>query len=270
MDLRCVYTDLDGTLLGHGASLFTDHDGNFSMMQARALEACSRAGVEVVIMSGRRRAQVHEDARIIGQSSFIFEAGSAFEIDRELTMMTGDFELDPELNVVEQMSGRGVPELLFEAFDGKLEFHEPWHTGREMSHLFRGEVDTAQANTLLEEKGHGDLRLLDNGAINRTMAGIEVAHCYHLVPREVSKARAVAAHAQARGYAREETIAVGDSVEDLEVAPSVGKFFVVANGPERDPGVKSAMAGFDNVTVTEGRSGDGFYEAVVTSLMGRA
>lgn len=267
MALRCVYTDLDGTLLGQGASLFTDHDGNFSMMQARALEACSRAGVEVVIMSGRRRVQVHEDARIIGQTSFIFEAGSAFEIDRELTMMTGDFELDPDLNVVEQMSGRGVPDLLFESYPGKLEFHEPWHSGREMSHLFRGDVDTAEVNRLLEEKGHGDLRLLDNGAINRAMPGIEVAHCYHLVPRGVSKARAVAAHAQARGYAKEETIAVGDSVEDLEVAPAVGRFFVVANGPERDPGVKAAMAGFDNVTVTEGRSGDGFYEAVVSTLM---
>src|SRR5680860_245301 len=120
MDLRCVYTDLDGTLLGHGASLFTDHDGDFSMMQARGLEACSRAGVEVVIMSGRRRVQVHEDARIIGQTSFIFEAGSAYEIDRELTMMTGDFELHPELNVVEQMSERGVPDLLFETYPGKI------------------------------------------------------------------------------------------------------------------------------------------------------
>lgn len=269
MDLRCVYTDLDGTLLGHGASLFTDHEGNFSMMQARGLEACARAGVEVVIMSGRRRVQVHEDARIIGQTSYIFEAGSAFEIDREQTLMTGDFELDPELNVVEQMSARGVPDLLLQAYSGKLEFHEPWHAGREMSHLFRGEVDTAEVNSMLEEKGHGDLRLLDNGAINRSMPEIEVAHCYHLVPRGVSKARAVTAHAQAQGYALEETIAIGDSVEDLEVAPSVGQFFIVANGPERDPGVKSAMARFDNVTVTEGRSGDGFYEAVVTSIMGR-
>ena len=48
MSLRCVYTDLDGTLLGAGASLFTDEEGRFSMFQARALEACSRAGVEVV------------------------------------------------------------------------------------------------------------------------------------------------------------------------------------------------------------------------------
>lgn len=270
MGLRCVYTDLDGTLLGRGASLFKDHDGNFSMMQARGLEACSRAGVEVVIMSGRRRVQVHEDARIIGQASYIFEAGSAFEIDRELTMMTGDFEIDPELSVVEQMSARGVPDMLFERYPDRLEFHEPWHTGREMSHLFRGEVDTAEVNRLLEEEGHGDLRLLDNGAINRPMPGIQTPHAYHLVPRGVSKAGAVAAHARARGYTREETVGVGDSVEDLEVAPAVGRFFVVANGPERDPGVKAAIAGFDNVTVTEGRSGDGFYEAVVTSIMGRA
>lgn len=268
MSLRCVYTDLDGTLLGQGASLFTDHEGNFSMMPARGLEACHRAGVEVVIMSGRRQIQVHEDARIIGQTSFIFEAGGAFVMDRELTMMTGEFELIEGKTVVEQITDRGVPQFLFDRYPGHLEFHEPWHTGRTLSHLFRGDVDTAEVNRLLEEAGHGDLRLLDNGAISRKMPGIEVTHAYHLVPKGVSKAGAVAAHARARGYATEETIAVGDSVEDLEVAPSVGRFFIVANGPEGDPGVRSAISRFDNVTVTEGRNGEGFYEAVVTSLMG--
>ena len=49
---RCVYTDLDGTLLGRHGSLFRDSEGEFSMLQARALEACHRAGVEVVIQSG--------------------------------------------------------------------------------------------------------------------------------------------------------------------------------------------------------------------------
>lgn len=267
MSLRCVYTDLDGTLLGAGASLFTDEEGNFSMAQARALEACHRAGVEVVIMSGRRQVQVHEDARIIGQTSFIFEAGSAYSMDHEITMMTGEFELEPGKTVVEQISDRGVPDLLIGAFPGRLEFHEPWHLNREMSHLFRGEVDPAEANALLEENGHGDLRLLDNGAIHRKMEGIEQTHCYHLVPRGVSKAGAVAAHARARGYALEETIAVGDSLEDLEVAPSVGRFFVVANGPEKDPGVREALGRYPNATVTEARNGAGFYEAVVTSLM---
>lgn len=267
MGLRCVYTDLDGTLLGAGASLFTDEEGNFSMSQARGLEACARAGVEVVIMSGRRRVQVHEDARIIGQTSFIFDAGAAFSIDQEETLLLGDFELEPDQTPVERMSERGVPELLLESFEGRFEYHEPWHLNREMSHLFRGEVDTAEANRILEENGHGDLRLLDNGAIHRRMPGIEQAHCYHLVPKAVSKATAVAAHARARGYAKEDTIAVGDSLEDLEVAPAVGTFYVVANGPEKDPGVREALGRYPNAVVTEERNGAGFYEAVVTSLM---
>jgi HAD superfamily hydrolase (TIGR01484 family) len=265
--LRCVYTDLDGTLLGAGASLFADQEGNFSMMQARALEACHRAGVEVVIMSGRRRVQVHEDARLIGQSSFIYEAGSAFSIDGEITTATGEFIHEDGVNLVDQVSARGVPELLLEHFGDRFEYHEPWHLDREMSHLFRGEVDTAEANRLLDEHGHDDLRLLDNGAIHRKMAGIEVAHVYHLVARGASKANAVATHARARGYDREQTIAVGDSLEDLEVAESVGSFFMVANGPERDPGVKAALSSYPNATVTEGSNGEGFYEAVITSLM---
>ena len=74
--IRCVYTDLDGTLLGKGASLFRDAEGEFTLLAARALEACHRAGAEVVIKSGRRRAQVMEDARLIGQTSYIFEVGA--------------------------------------------------------------------------------------------------------------------------------------------------------------------------------------------------
>jgi hypothetical protein len=218
-------------------------------------------------MSGRRRVQVHEDARIMGQTSFIFDAGAAFSIDQEITMMLGDFELAPDSTPVETMSDRGVPELLLESFAGRFEYHEPWHLDREMSHLFRGDVDPAEANRLLEENGHGDLRLLDNGAIHRKMPGIEQAHCYHLVPKAVSKANAVAAHSRARGYAPEETIAVGDSLEDLEVAPAVGTFYVVANGPEKDPGVREAVGRYPNAVVTEERNGAGFYEAVVTSLM---
>src|SRR5687767_5749690 len=38
--LRCLYTDLDGTLLGRNGNLFGDADGNFSRSQALMLEAC--------------------------------------------------------------------------------------------------------------------------------------------------------------------------------------------------------------------------------------
>jgi hydroxymethylpyrimidine pyrophosphatase-like HAD family hydrolase len=270
MALRCAYTDLDGTLLGPGGSLFRDAEGGFSLMPARALEACHRAGVEVVIMSGRREPQVHEDARLIGQRSYIYEAGCAFVIEGEATLLTGDLAPSEEQGTIyEQIERRGIPAMLFERFEGRLEYHSPWHTGRVLSHLFRGKVDVAAANAILGEEGHDDLRLLDNGAIGRPMPGIEVTHAYHLVPRAVSKAAAVAAHMRARGYDAADCIAIGDSVEDLEVAAAVGRFFVVANGPERDPGLREAIGGRPNVTVTEGRMGEGFYEAIVSTLAER-
>jgi hydroxymethylpyrimidine pyrophosphatase-like HAD family hydrolase len=269
MALKCVYTDLDGTLLGKGGSLFRDPEGEFSSMQAKGLEACHRAGVEVVIMSGRREAQVMEDARLIGQSSYIYEAGCALAIDGETTLLTGDTTLDKRGTIYEQIEARGIPELLFGRFEGRLEHHSPWHTGRVYSHLFRGDVDVEEANRLLEQEGHLDLRLLDNGAISRSMPGLEIAHAYHLVPKPVSKANAVAAHMRARQYEPQECIGIGDSIEDLEVAAVVGRFFVVANGPRRDPGLGEAIGGYDNVMVTEGSMGDGFYEAVVSTMAER-
>jgi HAD superfamily hydrolase (TIGR01484 family) len=269
--LRCVYTDLDGTLLGHRGSLFRDPEGNFSLMQARALEACHRADVEVVIKSGRREPQVLEDARLIGQTAYIYEAGCAVMIDQEETVLIGEFEPDDGRTVYETIVDRGVPELLFESFAPALEYHAPWHTDRQHSHLFRGKIDVAEANAILEREGHDGLRLIDNGAIVRQMDGVEGrAHAYHLMPAAASKAKAVAFHMRARGYSPEECIAIGDSVEDLSVAEVVGRFFVPANGPERDAGLREVLSSgrYPNATVTEGAMGDGVYEAIVSTLAG--
>lgn len=270
MSLRCVYTDLDGTLLGKWGSLFRDADGSFSLRQARALEACHRADVEVVIMSGRREDTVRSDSRLIGQSSYIFEAGCAVMIDGERSCLTGDWKPQGDRTPAEQMLDAGIPDLLFERFPQRLDWHSPWHAQRVFSHLFRGKVDVTEANELLREHGHRDLRFLDNGTIARPMEGIDVAHAYHLVPGGASKAKAVAFHMRARGYDPAECIGIGDSIEDLESAASVGRFFCVANGPERDQALREALSGFANATVTDGAMGEGFYEAVVSTLAERS
>jgi hydroxymethylpyrimidine pyrophosphatase-like HAD family hydrolase len=269
--LRCLYTDLDGTLLGRFGSLFADADGNFSRSQALLLEACHRAGVEVVVMSGRREAQVLSDSRLMGQSSYIYEAGCGMVIDRERTFLTGpDWMPDERGDPADRIITSGIPELLFDRFADRLEWHAPWHEGRVLSLLFRGLVDVAAANELIAAHPDGaDLRFLDNGAISRPMEGIDVAHAYHLVPGGASKGQAVAAHMRARGYGREECIAAGDSIEDLGTAEHVGRFFCVANGYERDEPLRIALGAFDNVTVTEGRMGEGVYEAVVSTLARR-
>jgi hydroxymethylpyrimidine pyrophosphatase-like HAD family hydrolase len=269
MAIRCVYTDLDGTLLGHKGSLLRDADGGFTLLPMRALEACFRADVEVVLMSGRRRVTVAEDARLLGQTSFIYEVGCGLVIDGEETLLTGDLLPRDGLTVFDLIERSGAPRLLFEQYRGRLEHHSPWHRNRDISHLMRGLIDVAEADALLEQHGLGYLRLVDNGAIppKPSLPGLEgPPHAYHLMPRTASKANAVSMHMQARGYRPAECIAVGDSREDLGVADVVGRFFLVANAVEKDESIRAAAAARANVEVTEGRNGEGFYEAVVRAL----
>jgi hydroxymethylpyrimidine pyrophosphatase-like HAD family hydrolase len=268
--LRCLYVDLDGTLLGRGASLLRDGEGAFTTIGVRALEACARADVEVVLYSGRRRAQVFEDTRIIGARAYIFEAGSGLVIDGELQWLTGDL-VPNERTIFEQVAELGAPELLLERYAGRLEYHSPWHVDREVSHLFRGLVDPFEAEGTMREAGLDGLRLVDNGAIgyHATLPDIEHPHAYHLIPAAASKARAVATHMRARGYAREEVIAAGDSREDMGAADAVGTFWLVRNAIERDPTLREDIARHDNVRVAEDAFGAGVYEAVVTTLAER-
>jgi hydroxymethylpyrimidine pyrophosphatase-like HAD family hydrolase len=265
MAIRCVYTDLDGTLLGRGGGLLKDADGGFSLLGVRALEACARAGAEVVAVSGRRRDTTAEIARLLGQTAFAFELGCGLVVDGEQTLLTGHLQPRDGRTVYELIAESGAPALLLDRYAGKLEYHSPWHERREFTHLMRGLVDVDESNALLRENGHDDLRLVDNGAVapKPSLPDLEAApHAYHLMPASASKAAAVELHMRARGLFARDCIAIGDSREDVDIAPLVGRFFLVANGAEKDPG----LAAGTNVEVTEGRNGEGFYEAVVRSL----
>ena len=268
--MRCLYLDLDGTLLGRGGSLLHDGDGAVAIDGVRAVQACLRADVEVVLISGRRRAQVLEAARLLGQSAFAFEAGACLVLDGEEHWLTGEL-LPGELTIAEQIERSGAPALLLERYAGRLEYHDPWHVDRDVSHLFRGFVDAGEVDRLLAEHGHSGLRLVDNGlASSRSpaLAALPQVRCYHLVPQGASKAAAVALHARARGYQREETFAIGDSREDLACAAVVGELWLVANALADDPSLREALARYPNARVTDSAHGAGVYEAVTSTLMG--
>src|SRR3954466_15821408 len=266
MAIRCAYTDPPRTLLGRGGALLNDADGAFSLLAVRGLEACARAGAEVVPISGRRRPTVKEIARLLGQTSYVFEVGGGLSIDGEDTLLTGDLRPTDGKTVHDLITESGAAQLLLDRFAGGLGDHRPRHPARRVSHLMRGLGDAGEANALLADAGHAELRLVDNGAIAPKPSLKDLdgpPHAYHLMPAEASKAAAVEAHRRARGYAQGDCIAVGDSREDVGVAPAVGRFFLVANGAEKDASLRGAHV---NVEVTEARNGEGFYEAVVRSL----
>jgi hydroxymethylpyrimidine pyrophosphatase-like HAD family hydrolase len=270
MSVRCLYLDLDGTLLGRGASLLHDGEGRVSIEGVRAVQACLRAGVEVVPMSGRRRVQLAEDARLLGGSSYIYEAGACAVLEGEEHWLTGHMRPGEE-TIAQQIERGGAPALLLEHYAGRLEQHDPWHAEREVSHLFRGLVDAREVDGVLAEHGYEGLRLLDNGTVSRrspALAALPQVRGYHLLPAGVSKAAAVAFHRRARGYAREETFAIGDSREDLASAAHVSVFWLVANAIECDPSIRDALDAHENVRVCEAAHGAGVLEAVVATLMG--
>ena len=255
MALRCVYTDLDGTLLGRGGSLFRDADGGFSLAQARGLEACHRAGVEVVIMSGRREPQVHEAARLMGQSSYIYEAGCAFAIEGETTLMTGEMVPDASGTIYEQMEERGCRRCSSSTSragssttpPGTPDGSSPTSSAarststRPTSCSPSATRRPAPARQRRDRAPDGG----DRGADARLPPGAEDGQqggrCRRPRPRPRLRPR--------------RCIAVGDSVEDLEVAAAVGRFFVVANGPENDPGLRAYLSSWDNVDGHRGSDG---------------
>ncbi len=281
--LRCVYVDLDGTMVGRGGSLFHDEEGAVSLMGARAIEAAHRAGVEIVPVSGRRRDTVREPARALGATAFAFEIGGGLVVDGDEFWQTGGLQPEGGRSVFEQIVSRGVVDLLTHHFEGFIELHTPWHTGREVSVLFRGDVDVAVAQQLLADHGSGDLRLIDNGYVGGLPTGgtgfqggqgestldpaVESPRSYHLAPDSVSKAAAVDRHRRVRGYEIDETISVGDSAEDVGMAAATGAFWLVGGAAERDDAVTAARGEHSNVHVAEGGPGAAVYEAIVTTLM---
>lgn len=81
--LRCVYVDLDRTLRGAGGSFLHDADGAFTLLGARALEACERAGAELVPHSAEPSGTVEPLALLLGVRAWIADGGELLVLDGE-------------------------------------------------------------------------------------------------------------------------------------------------------------------------------------------
>jgi phosphoglycolate phosphatase len=255
--LRALYADLDGTLVGPGGSLFATAEGP-SSSAAEALAALHRAGVRLVLVSGRTRDQMREVARLVGAAGYIAELG-AFVVERshpeDVTPNFGAFRGPGTPFRAMARSGAGA--FLLERYPGRLEPHAPWaFQGREATMLFRGLIDEHEATDALRAVGYRWLEVCDNGRISRTYETLDVheVRVYHLVLRGVNKASAVRLHRERAGFRIEETAAVGDSVSDAQMASEVGAMVLV--GGATDP------HGRPNVTSTDSPAGDGFAEAI--------
>jgi hydroxymethylpyrimidine pyrophosphatase-like HAD family hydrolase len=238
----------------------------------------NRAGLQVVIVSGRSRIQLLEVARLCGWNDFIAEAGA---VRSHWTGSTREMVYDPGLwpeglpaagrPVIEEIVASGAYEALRDAFPGRIEYHDPWHLNRDASHVLRGCVAMSEAQAVLDT-----LRLpmgfVDNGVVRRqtpTLAceGMPV-HAYHIVPKGVSKRRAIELDLAARGLGPSDAVMIGDSFSDLECAPTVGVALLVRNALD-SASVTAELPAHPNAVVTRALRGDGWAEFARTWLAAR-
>ncbi len=279
--VEILYTDLDGTLLAPGGSLLADSSGSPSTALAETIVELAHAGVTIVPISGRNRVQLTELTRLVGWRDFIAEAGAVivrgagagatiaynYGAWSASTLAPGDTPYD----VIERS---GVVDALQQAFPGLVEYHTPWDRRREATHLLRGCLDVAEAQAVID---HIDppVDLIDNGMVRNagTLKCTDGArpHAYHLVPRGVSKAQAIALDLAARGLDRFQAAAIGDSATDIQMANSVAAMTLVANAFESS-GVLGELAERprDNIWRTAGQRCEGWSEFARIWLGARA
>lgn len=243
-----LYVDLDGTLLGRRGSLLHTVDGRPTAVGAEALVAVYRAGVTVVPVSGRRARDLAQDARILGLADHIAELGAVVVRDGVQTYVWGACPRGLGSTPREALLAAGALDVVLRL--GGLEVADPWDEGREGGVLLRGRIELEWAAAELDAAGIGWAQLVDNG-------GSRHLRSYHLVPRGVGKAGAVADDLEARGFDPAAAVAVGNSPEDATVARAVGTYVSV----ERVPGVP---------LVTSGRQVEGFAEVVAALLARRS
>jgi hydroxymethylpyrimidine pyrophosphatase-like HAD family hydrolase len=270
---RIVYTDLDGTMVGPRGSFWHTAQRELTAGPAAALLELHRAGVPLVLVSGRTFEQVIEAARIFAADGAIAELGAtvAWDAGRGLHRLRG--HLPPEFGdrtPMDVMTELGVVEDLMAAHPGRIEWHAPWHATHETDALLRGRVDALAVDAWLAERGAGWLTLKDNGAlpsVSRFTLDPEAMppHVYHLMPRGISKGAALAWDLERRGIDPRDAVAIGDSASDLEMAPAVGRLWITANGATAD-GMADLMGAVPNVTVTDAAMGEGWAQAVRHAL----
>src|SRR5919206_2813512 len=88
---RVVYTDLDGTMVGPRGSFWHTAGRELTDDPAAALLELHRAGVALVLVSGRTFEQVVEAARIFAADGAIAELGAtvAWDVGRGVHRLTG-------------------------------------------------------------------------------------------------------------------------------------------------------------------------------------
>jgi len=267
--LKVIYSDLDGTLFNDQGCLVKDAEDRFYLDAVRLLEKVEKKGWDLVIVSGRNKHTLRYNAQMIGVENYIAELGSelVYGLGKQVHVT---FDRDARCHDITYGSRdlERIISIMMERFPGRIESRMEWSRYRSFNALFLGDVDMEKANEVLREAGYGDLVFVDNGIskLMETSLDMEKMHLINLMPAGVTKASGLALDKKLRKFTQDNCIALGDSPEDLKMAPEVKYFFLMVNALEHREELESELPKYDNVFITGEAMNRGWNE-VIGSLL---
>lgn len=282
--IRCIISDTDNTMISHGSCLCAA-DGTLSHALIDALIRAEQHGISIVPCTGRNRAMIREDVRMLRLKSWIGEMGgiicthegSSATWQYECADMT--FDATKGLTPRELICQTGVVDDMLTRWQGALELYNDNGIGyqyREVTVAFRGTIPMDEAQAMLDRTSLA-LDFVDNGAVNRISGPttLDVAahadahtgalavpiHSYHICPRGLNKGFAAKKFMECMDLAPEEVLCCGDSPADCSMIDTGATFVLMANGA-KDPACTQALAHNSRAFVSHKPASDGFCEMI--------
>ncbi|WP_092862816.1 HAD family hydrolase [Quadrisphaera sp. DSM 44207] len=244
--VRLVATDLDGTLVRR--------DGSVSARTVAALDACRRAGVDVVAVTGRPPRWLADLADVVGRATAICANGAiVYDIARrrvvEARVLAPDDVLAAVAAVRAAVPGTTAAVETLQGFRREPDYRPRHHAGDDR-------VAAPLPQLLADDPGVVKLLLRCEGVpSDRALALAEEALCGLAEPthsglgglvevsaRGVSKAATLARLATQRGVDAAEVAAFGDMPNDLAMLAWAGHSYAVADGHPDVLAAASAVA----------------------------
>lgn len=221
--LKALICDVDGTI--------TDPTRRVNVKAIHCIRMLMEEGVRVVLASGNTACFMDAFCRMIGtDGTFIAENGGVYRIGFD-----GSLRLDGDQNrcweafhtLDTYFQGKGI---ILQLYSDRYRFTDI---------AFARNVSPEEVKRVLEESG---IRVIDTG------------YAIHLQVPGVNKGTALQRLAKEMGIALADVLAIGDSVNDIEMIQASGTGVAVANAHARTREVAD--------WVTQEKYGEGFLEAM--------
>jgi Cof subfamily protein (haloacid dehalogenase superfamily) len=253
VSIRLIAIDIDGTLMPSTGP-------KISPRNRAALQAAEAAGIEIVISTGRRQAYampliaqvgLSENSVMISSNGAVVRSFDGELLDRRFLPVETARELCAALRgygtMVFTFDRDGTGSLVIESLhqlhariDRWVEANRPYLTEiQPIERAFDGGEEPIQGmlcGTLAEmAAAEKQLLLSDVGgqiAMHRTEYAARNLSILDLLPPGCSKGAALASLASIRGLEREQIMAIGDNLNDLEMLEYAGHAVVMANASQ--------------------------------------